>query len=639
VCGIAGWAHKRPSTLDRTRLRKMCDVLARRGPDDSGYYFNADGRVALGHRRLSIIDLSSNGHQPMSDDTGTLWISYNGEIYNFRQLRSELEACGHLFRSKTDTEVILHAYQEWGAEAFAKFNGMFAFALFDQAMQQLILVRDRFGIKPLYYGWKGGPELVFSSEIKAILESGFSAHFRRERIAELFLFSGCSGEQTLFEGIKVVRPGTVLTLSLRDGALGCRPFYDPRLKVSASEYSASEKRSARENVDRLGQLLLASVERRLISDVPVGTLCSGGLDSSLITAMARRLSSAVSLFTVSSKGFADQDEVSFARTVAHHLGAELNVYEVKPDELQDGFVRATYFNDNPLLIINSVPMFYLSKLARESGVKVLLSGEGSDELFGGYEWRHASLLRGLRWRHRLRLLPAGVRDALARILLRDEQLYRQRFRTREQSLSELIQLVSGTFARETERREDLETYDFIADPQESEVLAAMLSDLREYLEPLLMRQDRMTMAASVECRVPFLDYTVAEFALNLPLRLKLRGTVGKWIVKAVAEHYLPRDVVYRPKKGFPVPATAFLYDYIDFSIFADGFWENYFGLPKERCRETILASGKSSPLWYHMLMFEVWGRIFLQHESPDEVRAKTFQHSARAAVGAASAQG
>ena len=638
MCGIAGWAHNRLSMLDRTRLRKMCDVQARRGPDDSGYYFSADGRVALAHRRLSIIDLSSNGHQPMSDDTATRWISYNGEIYNFRQLRVELEARGHIFRSKTDTEVILRAYQEWGAEAFAKFNGMFAFALFDESRQQLVLVRDRFGIKPLYYGWKGGPELVFGSEIKAILESGFPTHFRRERIAELFLFSGCSGEQTLFEGINAVRPGTVLTLSLRDGSLGCRPFYDPRLRVSAVEYGASERRSDQENVDRLQRLLRASVERRLISDVPVGTLCSGGLDSSLITAMARQLSSDVSLFTVSSKGFADQDEVDFARAVARHIGADLNVYEVKPGELQDGFVMATYFNDNPLLIVNSVPMFYLSELARESGVKVLLSGEGADELFGGYEWRHSALLRGLRWRHRLRMLPEGVRDAVSRILLRDEQLYRQRFRTREQSLSEVIHLVSGTFARETERREDFETYGFIEDPVESEVLAAMLSDLREYLEPLLMRQDRMTMAASVECRVPFLDYTVVEFALNLPLRLKLRGAISKWIVKHVAEHYLPRDVVYRPKRGFPVPATDFLYDYIDFSIFADGFWENYFGLPKERCREAILASGKSGPLWYHMLMFEVWGRIFLQHESPDDVREKTFQHSPRTAVAAASGQ-
>jgi asparagine synthase (glutamine-hydrolysing) len=638
MCGIAGWARNKPSMLDRTRLRKMCDVQAPRGPDDSGYYFSADGRVALGHRRLSIIDLSSNGHQPMSDEAGALWISYNGEIYNFRQLRSELEGHGHVFRSKTDTEVILRAYQQWGVEAFAKFNGMFAFVLFDQEAQQLVLVRDRFGIKPLYYGWKGGPELVFSSEIKAILESGFSTHFRRERVAELFLFSGCSGEQTLFEGIKAVRPGTVLTLSLRDGSLGCRAFYDPRLKVSSSEYGASEKRSNQENVDRLRQLLLASVERRLISDVPVGTLCSGGIDSSLITAMARELSSDVSLFTVSSKGFADRDEVTFARAVARHIGADLNVYEVKPDELQDGFVRATYFNDNPLLIINSVPMFYLSELARQAGVKVLLSGEGADELFGGYEWRHLSLLRGLRWRHRMRLLPVAVRDALSRMLLRDEQLYRQRFRTQEQSLSELILLVSGTFVRDAERRQDLQTYRFVGDPVESEVLAAMLSDLREYLEPLLMRQDRMTMAASVECRVPFLDYTVVESALNLPLRLKLRGATSKWIVKQVAEHYLPREVIYRPKKGFPVPATAFLYDYIDFSIFADGFWENYFDLPKERCREAILTSGKSRALWYHMLMFEVWGRIFLQHESLDEVREKTFRHSARTAVAAASAQ-
>jgi asparagine synthase (glutamine-hydrolysing) len=624
--------------FDRSRLRKMCDVQSRRGPDDSGYYFSDDGRVALGHRRLSIIDLSSNGHQPMTDDTGTLWISYNGEIYNFQQLRAELEACGHIFYSKTDTEVILRAYRQWGTEAFSKLNGMFAFALFDQAAQRLLLVRDRFGIKPLYYGWKGGAQLVFSSEIKAILESDFPTHFRCERIAELFLFLGSSSEQTLFEGINALRPGTVLTLSLRDGSLSCKQFYEPRRKVSAAEYTAAEGRSDQENSERLHRLLLASVERRLISDVPVGTLCSGGLDSSLVTAMARRLSSDVSLFTVSSKGFADRDEVAFARTVARHIGADLNVYEVNPDELQDGFVTATYFNDNPLRIVNSVPMFYVSELARESGVKVLLSGEGADELFGGYEWRHLSLLRGLRWRHRLRLLPGRLRDAFSRVLLRDEQLYRQRFRTAEQSLGQLIQLVSGTFAREVERRQDLETYGFIEDPVEGEVLAAMLSDMREFLEPLLMRQDRMTMAASVECRVPFLDYTVVECALNLPLRLKLHGAVSKWIVKQIAEQYLPREVVYRVKEGFPIPATAFLYDYIDFSIFADGFWENYFGLPKERCRETILGSGKCSSLWYHMLMFEVWGRIFLQRESPEDVREKAFQRPARAAVAATSAQ-
>jgi asparagine synthase (glutamine-hydrolysing) len=615
----------------------MCDALAKRGPDDSGCYFSSDGRVALGHRRLSIIDLSSNGHQPMSDESGTLWISYNGEVYNFRQLRAELEACGHTFRSKTDTEVILKAYQQWGTEAFNKLNGMFAFAIYDLALQRLVLIRDRFGIKPLYYGWNGGPELTFASETKAILQSGFPARFRRERVAELFLFSGASGEQTLFEGISAVRPGTVLTMSLSEGGICSQSFYDPRLKVNSDEYAATARCPDQENVERLRQLLLDSVERRLISDVPVGALCSGGLDSSLVTAMARHFSSDVRLFTVSSKGFFDRDEVNYARSVARHIGAELNVYEVKADELREGFVNATYFNDNPLLIINSVPMFYLSEIARQSGVKVLLSGEGADELFGGYEWRHMSLLRGLRWRERLRRLPSGVRDALSRILLRDEHLYRQRFRTREQSLSELIQLVSGTFTRETERRADLEAYRFIKDPVEGEVHAAMLSDMREYLEPLLMRQDRMTMAASVECRVPFLDYTVVEFALNLPLRLKLRGVAAKWIVKQVAEQYLPREVIYRPKKGFPVPATAFLYDYLDFAIFADGFWENYFGLPWGRCREAILASGKYRPLWYHMLMFEVWGRIFLQNESPEEVRDKAFQRPARMAVAATSA--
>src|SRR5262249_31833124 len=303
------------------------------------------------------------GHQPMSNDTGTLCIVYNGEVYNFRQLRTELEDCGHAFRSKTDTEVILRAYQQWGADSFNRLNGMFAFAIYDQPAQQVLLVRDRFGIKPLYFAWNGGPELVFASETKAILKSGFPVLFRRERVAELFLYTGASAEQTLFEDINAVRPGTVLTLSLRDGRICSQPFYVPRLKVSATEYGVAAGRPDRENVDCLRQLLLDSVERRLISDVPVGTLCSGGLDSSLITAMARHLSSDVRLFTVSSKGFADRDEVNYAREVARHIGAELNVYEVKADELQDGFVNATYFNDNPLAIINSVPMFYLSEIA------------------------------------------------------------------------------------------------------------------------------------------------------------------------------------------------------------------------------------------------------------------------------------
>src|SRR5262249_36428448 len=208
MCGIAGWARSKPFMADRTRLRRMCDALATRGPDDSGYYFSPDGRVALGHRRLSIIDLSSNGHQPMSNDTGTLCIVYNGEVYNFRQLRTELEDCGHAFRSKTDTEVILRAYQQWGADSFNRLNGMFAFAIYDQPAQQVILVRDRFGIKPLYFAWNGGPELVFASETKAILKSGFPVLFRRERVAELFLYTGASAEQTLFEDINAVRPGT-----------------------------------------------------------------------------------------------------------------------------------------------------------------------------------------------------------------------------------------------------------------------------------------------------------------------------------------------------------------------------------------------------------------------------------------------
>ena len=624
MCGIAGWARMAPEMPDVSRLTRMCDVLSHRGPDDAGVFVSSDGRVGLGNRRLSIIDLSPRGHQPMANESGTVWITYNGEVYNFRPLRHELERQGYTFRSDTDTEVLLHAYEHWGTACPQKFNGMFAFAIYDTKGERLILVRDRFGVKPLYYAWNG-TELVFASETKAILASGISARLQRENVAELFLYSGLSGERTLFAGVKSLRPGSILVLSLRDGHMASRAFYAPRDKVEVSRYAAAERRSASENESVLRELLLSSVERRLISDVPVGTLCSGGLDSSLVTAVARTFSRDVRLFNVSSKGFVDMDEVDYARAVARHLGTELIVYEVDRKDLQRGFVDAAYFNDDPLTIINSVPMLYISSLARDHGVKVLLSGEGADELFAGYDWRHLALLRGLRWRRRWALVPRPLRKLLAGTGLGNEVLYKHRFKTLERNIDDVIRLTSGAFERTDRRHRDIESYAFIGDPVEEEVQGTLLSDLHEYLEPLLMRQDRMTMAASVECRLPFLDYTVVEFALNLPLQLKLQANQGKWILKRVAERYLPRDVVYRPKKGFPVPAAAFLYDDLDFSIFENGFWENYFDLSGDRCRRTILEAGRHSFLWYHFLMLEIWGRIFLNHERRDEIRERAFR--------------
>ncbi len=623
MCGIAGWGRRDPGSVDTARLSRMCDVQRHRGPDDSGLFISPDGKVGLGSRRLSILDLSPMGHQPMSNQAGTLWIAYNGEVYNFRTLRRDLEALGRGFRSGTDTEVILHAYEQWGTDCLEKFNGMFAFAIYDSMHKRLILARDRFGVKPLYYAWDGAT-LVFASEIKAILASGISHRFQREHVTELFLYTSLSGDRTLFEGVKSLRPGTTLTLSLHDGSCVLRPFYATRDRVEATQYRMAEQLAASGNEARLRDLLLASVERRLISDVPVGTLCSGGLDSSLVTAMARSMSSDVRLFNVSSKGFADMDEVAYARTVARHLGADLIIYEVDPKDLRRGFVEATYFNDDPLSIINSVPMLYISALARDQGVKVLLSGEGADELFGGYDSRHLALLRGLRWRRRWAMLPRPLRSLFSAAWAGDEGLARHRYRTSEGNLAEAIHFVSGTFERAEERRRDVEAYDFVADPVSQEVLGALLSDLREFLEPLLMRQDRMTMAASVECRLPLLDYTVVEFALNLPLQLKLRAGMGKWILKRMAESFLPREIIYRRKKGFPIPAAAFLYPHINFSIFANGFWENVFGLSANRCRQAILEAGPRSFLWYHLLMLEVWGRIFLNNESREEIHDRAF---------------
>ena len=426
MCGIAGWARREPGPADEGRLQRMCDLQRHRGPDDAGVYVSADGKVGLGNRRLSILDLSPSGHQPMGNEAGTAWITYNGEIYNSRDLRCELEALGHAFRSGTDTEVVLHAYEQWGTDCLGKFNGMFAFALYDQAAERLLLVRDRFGVKPLYYAWDGGT-LVFASEIKALLAGGIAPRLQRDHLPELFLFTGLTGERALFEGVKVLPPGSLPTLSLRDGSWAVEPLYVPRERVEAGRYAAGDGSSVAEHEGRLQDLLLGSVQRCLISDVPVGTLCSGGLDSSLVTAMARTLSRDVRLFHVSSKGFADMDEAAYARAVARHVGADLIVYEVDRKDLQRGFVDATYFNDNPLTIVHAVPMYYVS------------------------------------------------------------------------------------------------------------------------------------------------------------------------------------------------------YDGIDFSIFSNGFWGNTFGIPAERCRQAILEAGPRSFLWYHLLMLEIWGRIFLNNESPDEIRERAFQ--------------
>ena len=373
MCGIAGIVYTDSSrACEMGTIKRMTDVMPYRGPDDSGAWMN--GNVGLGHRRLSIIDLGG-GHQPMADVSGGLWIIFNGEIYNYRQVRQDLVAKGYTFQTQSDTEVILQAYAAMGEKCVTALNGMFAFAIWDTRQHTLFLARDRMGVKPLYYAERPDA-FVFGSEIKALFASGLvEARARDEAFAEYLLFRQVAGSETLFHGVKSLPPGC--TMTVRDGAARISSYWSPRPPAERPSITYDEAK------EQLTSLLEDSVRLRLISDVPVGTFCSGGVDSSLVTALAAKLKrEPVNTFSV---GFDEEDfdESAFARMVSEHHGTihhELRVGNVKYAEL---FPRMVWHNDEPLDFANSVHIFALSELAKRQ-VTVVLTGEGSDELFAGY---------------------------------------------------------------------------------------------------------------------------------------------------------------------------------------------------------------------------------------------------------------
>jgi asparagine synthase (glutamine-hydrolysing) len=526
----------------------MRDIFVYRGPDDAGLHL--DGSVGLGHRRLSIIDLGG-GHQPMSTEDGSLWIVFNGEIYNYRSLRDELIGKGYQFQSQSDTEVILHLYAERGEACVHALNGMFAFAIWDTRRRVLFLARDRMGVKPLYYAVT--PQaFIFASEVKALFETGFvTPQWRPEAIAEYLLFRQVAGPQHLFREIMSVPPGC--TLTLHQGKPHLARFWSPRPAVDRPVMSYDEARHA------LVELLQDSIRLRLISDVPVGTFCSGGVDSSLVTAIASKLKGEpVNTFSV---GFdePDYDESEFAETVAKQYGTSHHRLVLDNAEFNDLFPTMVWHNDEPLHFANSIQIFALSRLARQF-VTVVLTGEGSDELFAGYpRYRIPDLVE---WYRRI---PAPGRSLLRLCgrLLRDHRVDKlDRFASSDPddvllyNSSVLRPDVLATLSPEIPavdvayRRACLEAARplGLAGPARASLL-----DQEAFLVSILNRQDKMSMAASIESRVPFMDYRLVEFANRLPSEYKLNKGVGKRIVKDIARAYLPGTVVDRRKSGFGVP--------------------------------------------------------------------------------------
>lgn len=572
MCGIAGFSWYPAST--GAELSLTLGALSHRGPDDSGLFEDASSGVGLAHRRLSIVDLSPLGHQPMASPDGTVVLVFNGEIYNFRELRSDLERQGVAFRGHSDTEVLLNLYLAEGEAMLCRLNGIFAFALWDRSRQSLLLARDGLGVKPLYFAALDDG-FVFASEIKALLQLlPVKGALDVAALQRYLTFLWCPGEGTPLRSVRKLLPGEAMVV--RSGRIERRwNWY--RLPAFRREGKPALDQTA--VIEGTREHLRNAVRRQMIADVPVGAFLSGGLDSSAIVALAREQNPAIRCFTIEALGGQEAgatDDLPYARRVADHLGVSLDVVRIDAGRMAGDLERMVAQLDEPLADPAPLNVLYISQLAREHGIKVLLSGAGGDDLFTGYR-RHRALMAEHWWSW----LPSPMRQGLAKATGALDQ--------RSALARRLAKLFSGAGLDGDARlvnyfrwaqRADLEalyTAEFRAAFGESQAEAPMLEFLRDLppetslLERMLALEqrffladhnllytDKMSMAAGVEVRVPFLDLELVEFAAKIPDRFKQRGSQGKWVLKKAMEPYLPREVIYRPKTGFGAPLRRWM---------------------------------------------------------------------------------
>jgi asparagine synthase (glutamine-hydrolysing) len=524
----------------------------------------------LGHRRLSIVDLDG-GRQPMPNEDGTVWIAFNGEIYNHKEIRSRLEHLGHRYRSSSDTETIIHLYEERGPDAVEELRGMFAFAIWDWRRRRLLLARDRLGIKPLYYVLTDDGVIYFASEIKALLRAGAaSAQINFDSLSDYLANRYTSGEETLFRGVKRLLPGHTLVWS--DGKIEIKRYWDVSFSKPESELTEPEY------VERFTELFEESVRLRLMADVPLGMFLSGGIDSSAIAAaMSAMVPEPIKTFSVAFRE-REANELLYARLVADQLGTDHHEIVVSPEQFFDALPSLVYQEDEPIAHPSSVPLYFVSKLASEH-VKVVLTGEGSDELLGGYEKYYKTIYNLELGRAYYKSAPGSLRGVVKRTiesldgrswmgrkLSRTflclppdiESIYFDNFSVFSRAMQRRL-LTAGTLDRMPESDPYRVSLDQMRISSGDALLDQLLAiDLKTYLHELLMKQDQMSMAASIESRVPFLDHKLVEFAACLPTRMKLRGLKTKYILRRAMEDRLPREILKRRKMGFPVPVGAWL---------------------------------------------------------------------------------
>jgi asparagine synthase (glutamine-hydrolysing) len=565
MCGIAGVAALADQPVSQSQLQRMCDSMAYRGPDDAGYLVDAD--VAIGMRRLAIIDLKS-GHQPIFNEDETVAVVFNGEIYNYRELRSRLEASGHRFKTSSDTEVIVHLWEEVGSDFAEQLNGMFAIALLDRRQRKLVLARDHVGIKPLYYA-RVDQGLVFGSEIKVVLESGWvPRRLDVDALGQFLSWEYVPGDATLLRDIRRLEPACLLELDLHTGHQSIRKFWSPIAKLGNG---AGVTRSAADWESEVDAAIIDSVRKQLVSDVPLGAFLSGGVDSSIVVA-------AMGEAQTFSIGFEDPtyNETQWSRRVAQHLHVSHQAEIIRPDVL-GLFDRLMNHMDDPIADVSIFPTYLVSRLAAAK-VKVVLSGDGGDELFGGYE-TYLAQEKAHQWDALPRWLRGGVLAPIVAALpptaAKKGLINKVKRFVEGASLDSALGHARWRLFLSEQGRRNLFTpaaYARLSTPVGAHIeqlfsecrhldarSRALYVDFRSYLvDNCLKKVDSMSMACSIEARVPLLDKNIAELAFRLPADLKFTGSETKVLLKRVAARHVPRECVYRPKEGFSIPIKNWL---------------------------------------------------------------------------------
>jgi len=562
MCGIAGIYSEVKDSDDRRHIVKMCDIISYRGPDGHGFY--NDAFISLGHRRLSIIDLSDNGLQPMCNEDETLWITYNGEIYNYKELKSDLIGKGHCFKSNTDTEVILHLYEEEREGCLHKLRGMFAFAIWDTRRKSLFCARDRFGIKPFHYFFGRG-KFIFASEIKAILQHPLAPRLLNKIALKDYLYLKYPvGTQTFFKDIITLEPGHYMIV--KDGSVKISQYWD-------LEFNGKNNNSMNNIINHLYEMLVESVKLHMVSDVPLGTFLSGGIDSSSITSIcSQNYSGRLDTFCCGAENEPENSDLKYASLVSRCLGTNHHELILRPDDFGNFMEKAIWHLDEPCGGSTAIPGYFVAKLASEN-VKILLSGEGGDEVFGGYEFyiRYFIETNFLRFHSNrsisqfqlLKYLPKYLemlqsRELFFRSLLRGILPKKKDYIEIRPNLNpdKYFNIVSQDYMDEVKDYDPFDNlYRKYLDKKGNDSFIDKIQylDIKTYLYRILHIYDRMCMAVSLENRVPMLDHKLAEFGAGIPISIRFHELFPKYPLRMCLKDKLPDEILERKKAGFALP--------------------------------------------------------------------------------------